>query len=162
MTIAFSFSFRNQAVDGLRGIKIMNRTPAPMVRPPQTRKRTLQGAMAMFDCPIPYIKSEPKIWATPFIETHVATRIGCSRLMYQFDVMMMNAGDTVPVCILSERFNKTYRAVQDLFLPSAKPRKNLAAARPWKLWHAAMAMLTPPQITIVTPTYIVIGRRDKR
>lgn len=37
-------------------------------------------------------------------------------------------------------------------LPSEKPRKNLAAASPWKLWHAAMAMFTPPQITMVTPT----------
>lgn len=77
-------------------MKKMNATPVADVKPPQMRKRTLQGAMDMVAWPMPYIISEPTIWDTPFIEIHVATRIGCSRLQYQLDVIMMKAGETVP------------------------------------------------------------------
>lgn len=96
MTILFSFSVRNQACIGFLGMKKMNATPVADVRPPQMRKRTLQGAMDILAWPMPYIMSDPTIWDTPFIEIHVATRIGCSRLQYQLDVMMMKAGETVP------------------------------------------------------------------
>jgi hypothetical protein len=75
----------------------INRTPTKDVKPPQMMNNVRHGAREMLDCPIPYIMRAPIIWETPFMETHVATRMGCSLFTYQFDVMMMKAGETVPV-----------------------------------------------------------------
>lgn len=74
------------------------------------------------------------------METHVATRMGCSLRRYQFEVMMTKAGETAA---------------------SAKPRKKRAAARPWKFWVLPMAISTPPQTTMVAPTKMVMWKRER-
>lgn len=78
----------------------MNRRPVAQVKPPQIKKRVRHGAKGKFPCPIPYMMRAPMIWDIPFIETHVATRIGCSSRLYQILVIIMNAGETVPGQIL--------------------------------------------------------------
>jgi hypothetical protein len=73
---------------------IINRIPNRTVNPPKTINMTLQLEIAISASPSAYMRIPPTIWLIPFIEIHVATRIGCSCERYHFDVRITKAGDT--------------------------------------------------------------------
>lgn len=91
-----SRGFRNQAVVVSLGISKMNSRPVAEVRPPQIKNRQRHAARDILLRAIPYIMRAPIIWDIPLIDTHVATRIGCSWRLYQILVIIMKAGETVP------------------------------------------------------------------
>lgn len=76
-----SGSLRNQALDGSWGMKTMKRTPATMVRPPQTINMTRHLSNDMLESPMAYMRRPPRIWDTPNMETHtlvfhISQRVG--------------------------------------------------------------------------------------